>query len=165
MRQLKSTDIPKLRSWILKKKQGGKCAICGAIPERPCLDHHHVKKIKGTGRIRGVLCNKCNVFIAKSENNCLRYGISQTDLPKILRSMAEYLERNQYPYIHPSEKPSVQILTRRSYDKLQRAYTGRAKFPAYRTIKRGKTVRNAQTLTKKLETLFAQYKIKPEFYK
>jgi len=36
--QLKAKDVPNLRKWILEKRQNGLCAICGRVPERPCLD-------------------------------------------------------------------------------------------------------------------------------
>lgn len=46
--------------------QGGKCAICGAVlsfgakvkNDQPHIDHDH-----STGRIRGLLCSKCNTAI------------------------------------------------------------------------------------------------------
>lgn len=42
------------------ERQGNRCAICGSTklldyPKRPPIDHCHT-----TGRVRGVLCNKCN---------------------------------------------------------------------------------------------------------
>jgi len=43
-------------------KQEGKCAICkqhqGTLPKRLSVDHCHE-----TGKIRGLLCNKCNVSL------------------------------------------------------------------------------------------------------
>lgn len=164
-KQLKHSDIPKLRKWILNKKQNGECAVCGCVPLRPCLDHDHKKKIKGTGKIRGVLCNNCNVLIAKSENNCVRYGVSQSDLPRIFRAMADYLDKNQYPYIHPSEKPKAPLLTKASYNTLLKASLSSEtprKIPEYKVGKKGKRI---QKLTKPLERLFEIYNITPEFYK
>jgi hypothetical protein len=48
----------------LLARQGGACAICGAPPkkERLCVDHCHL-----TGRIRGLICRKCNFGLG-----CLR---------------------------------------------------------------------------------------------
>ena len=156
MQQLKSKDIPVYRKKILKEDQDGLCAICGNPPRTPCLDHHHKKKIKGTGRIRGVVCSNCNVFLAKSENNAVRYGISHEELPEILRSMADYLEKDQYDLIHPSEKPHVPKLQKNSYNALRRVYNGKAKFPPY--PKSGK-------MTKPLRKLFKRFSIEPKFYK
>jgi len=159
-RQLKSSEVKKLRSYLIRK-QKGKCLICKKDIKRPCLDHHHKKKVKGTGLIRGVLCSNCNVFLAKAENNSARYAISNKELSGILRGMADYLDRKQIPLIHPSEAPPIPRLTKASYNKLKKAYNGKAKFPEYRKRKN----KNVQTLTKRFKTLFAEYNIEPEFYK
>lgn len=158
LRQLKASDVPKLRKFLLKK-QMGTCPICTKHIQDPCLDHSHIKRIGGSGLIRGVLCRTCNVFIAKSENNCTRYGIKQRDLPSILRACADYLERPHLKYIHPSEKPKEPRLKKQSYNKLFKAYKAigrRAKFPEYP---------KSRKLTKKLAELFELCEIEPEFYK
>jgi hypothetical protein len=59
--------------------QGGRCAICGGTPTRAegwHVDYDHV-----TGRIRGVLCQRCNHGI----------GLLDED-PARLRAAADYLE-------------------------------------------------------------------------
>jgi hypothetical protein len=155
MYQLKQKDIKPLRDKILKE-QNNRCLICGKVPKVACLDHHHKKRINGTGQVRGVLCSSCNIFIAKSENNSIRYGISQEDLPQILRNIAKYLEKEQYPYIHPSEAPPPKKLKKSSYNKLKKVYTQRKAFPAY--PRSGK-------LTKPLKRLYETYGIQPEYYK
>lgn len=43
----------------LIESQGGKCAICGRFLKRPHVDHDHK-----TGKIRGILCCRCNVSLA-----------------------------------------------------------------------------------------------------
>ena len=40
---------------IMKEAQNNKCAICGHILSRPCIDHDHK-----TGKVRGLLCRRCN---------------------------------------------------------------------------------------------------------
>lgn len=40
------------------EQQGGKCKICDVLTEKLCIDHCH-----DTGRVRGLLCNRCNVGI------------------------------------------------------------------------------------------------------
>ncbi len=157
--QLKSKDIPGLREKILWDYQDGICPICEKAVKDPCLDHHHVKRIGGTGLIRGVLCRTCNSFIAKAENNCVRFNISRQELPDILRATADYLEAEQYPYLHPSEAPKPKKLMKSSYNKLKKAYKGlpvRSPFPNF--PKSGK-------LIKPLENLYKFYDIEPEFYK
>jgi hypothetical protein len=43
--------------------QSGKCALCGE--EKPlCVDHDH-----DTGKVRGGLCNRCNIVLGRYEGN------------------------------------------------------------------------------------------------
>lgn len=47
----------------LKQKQAGKCAICAKeLTGRFCVDHCH-----GTGKVRGLLCHRCNSCLAAVE--------------------------------------------------------------------------------------------------
>jgi len=65
--------------------QDGRCAVCGERPAatdspahwagKLCIDHDH-----GTGRIRGLLCNDCNLVIGRGAT------------PALLRAAADYLE-------------------------------------------------------------------------
>lgn len=167
--QLKGKDIAPLRDKILQEDQDGKCLICGKKPKRPCLDHSHIKKIKGTGKIRGVLCSTCNVFIGKSENNCMRYGISQNDLPDILRATAKYLEKEHYPFIHPVEAPKAPIIQKSSYNKLLKELKKikyKNKIPVYRVQinKITKKEKAVQKLTKPLKKLYDLVNLEPTFY-
>lgn len=43
--------------------QGGVCAICAQVPQRPCIDHDHE-----TGRVRGMLCHPCNIKLPSVED-------------------------------------------------------------------------------------------------
>ena len=161
IKQLQSKDVKFLRQKLLNQCDGI-CPICKKANEAPCLDHHHIKKIGGTGLVRGVICRSCNVFLAKMENNSKRYGVQPEELPTMLRSFAKYLEQDPLPYMHPSEKPKEPILKKASYNKLKKVYNGRAKFPVYRVTPHGKP---AQKMTVKLKKLFNFYDITPEFYK
>lgn len=64
------------------EKQGGCCAICraepGAIGETLAVDHDHA-----TGKVRGLLCAKCNRMLGCA-----------IDRPDILRAGADYLAIN-----------------------------------------------------------------------
>jgi hypothetical protein len=69
-----------LEDWkTLFDAQGGVCAICGVVPQRPVVDHCH-----NTGKVRGILCDTCN--------RCM--GLLKDD-PDLLMSAAAYLVRHQ----------------------------------------------------------------------
>ena len=62
------------------EQQGLKCPICTrSIEKNLSVDHDHA-----TGKIRGIICNNCNLSIGNAE-----------DSPMRLRAMADYLEKNQ----------------------------------------------------------------------
>lgn len=52
----------------LYDKQKGKCAICGKhqseLKRRLCVDHDH-----NTGKVRGLLCHKCNFVIGNADDD------------------------------------------------------------------------------------------------
>lgn len=53
---------------LLVEKQRGCCAICeAALPTR--TSHQHVDHCHATGRVRGVLCNHCNLMIGHAKEN------------------------------------------------------------------------------------------------
>ena len=69
---------------LMIDNQGGGCAICGHSDRKsntifPCVDHCH-----DTGRVRGVLCQKCNAGI----------GLLGDDITTIERAL-EYLNRHK----------------------------------------------------------------------
>lgn len=77
--------ITKDQYQLLYDHQNGLCAGCGIVPKSGgrgnaninlFLDHNHI-----TDEIRGLLCQGCNAAI----------GLAKDD-PKILRSLADYLE-------------------------------------------------------------------------
>lgn len=63
--------------------QGNACAICRVTDVRWFVDHDHA-----TGKVRGILCPKCNSALGFAK-----------DSPEILRAAAQYLERSrsQFP--------------------------------------------------------------------
>ena len=159
-KQLKHSDIPKIREKLLRK-QNGLCSICNNPPNRACLDHEHKKRLKGSGRVRGVLCSSCNVFLAKMENNCVRYGIGLQNLPSILKRVAKYIEQEHTKYIHPSEKPKTSKLKKTSYNKFKKLWIETFKKDLPKSLEYPKS----GTLTKPLEKAYKTLKIEPEFYK
>ncbi len=159
MKQLKQKDIKPLRDKLIMD-QGGKCLICGCmLGEGASLDHHHKKKIKGSGQIRGVLCRSCNVYLGKIENNAPRYGIHQDVLSDRLKSISNYLKLPHLPYLHPSESPKKPILSKRCFNVLFKEYIkDKPKNIPIQYPKNGH-------LTKPLEKLFKKYNIKIIFNK
>jgi len=161
--QLMGKHIPVVRHRILNLIQGGNCPICNKAPTSSALDHHRTKKVHGTGQIRGVLCRTCNIFIAKSENNAGRYLISSEELPHVLRRMADYLLKEQYPYVHPSEKAKPKYVRKDSYNKLKKecARIGYKKFiPDYPTDDKAK-----MKMTLPLKRAYEAVGMEPEYYK
>ena len=59
----------------------GGCWVCGRLPTKRRL---HVEHDHKTGRIRGLVCWKCNVLLKQA-----------SDSPAILRYAAEYLESDE----------------------------------------------------------------------
>lgn len=61
------------------KDQNGKCVICNAkFIKTPCVDHCHK-----TGKVRGLICYKCNYVLGFCGDN-----------PTLLKSAITYLERH-----------------------------------------------------------------------
>ena len=61
----------------LKREQGGRCKICKNKPKKFVVDHNHK-----TGKVRGLLCPRCNNLL----------GMSQDD-PRLLQVAIQYLKR------------------------------------------------------------------------
>lgn len=148
----------------LYKKQKGICFVCKRkVPfDKTVLDHQH-KLLKsdeigknGTGLIRGVLCFQCNSWEGKIFNAYRRYGLHKMkrDIPTLLRNLADYLEQEKYPFIHPKEIKK-KIVSKSNYNKLKKAYREEGhikKFPEYPKSKK---------ITKALKVLFEEFNINP----
>jgi hypothetical protein len=76
---------------IIHAHQNGVCFVCGKPQrgKRLATDHCHT-----TGLLRGLLCNRCNAWLGKIENNFKRYGLHKTGLTIriALLAVAAYLE-------------------------------------------------------------------------
>lgn len=63
--------------------QGGLCAICKTDkPDLPKGDNFAVDHCHKTKRVRGLLCNRCNLVLGKAEDD-----------PLLLEAMAAYLRK------------------------------------------------------------------------
>lgn len=154
--QLKQSDVAYVRDELIREQQNI-CPICDRELTRPVLDHHHIKKVKGTGRVRQVICSNCNVFLAKIENNAARYGISVEELPNVVSNISTYLFRPQTIYIHPTEAPKRERITKRSYQKLCKKIKEMGKNPP--------CMSKTGILTKPLREAYEKVDLEPEFYK
>ena len=161
--QLKQSDIPEIREKFLKK-QNGKCAICKKEAVRPCLDHEHKKRLKGSGLCRGVLCSNCNVFLAKMENNCVRYAIGIKQLPQILLNVVDYIQAEHSHYMHHSEKRKARKLKKSSYNKFKKLWLKEFS-RAGRSMPNRLVYSKSGMLTKPLKIEYKKVGLKPEFYK
>lgn len=120
LKEINWIQLKELRKELIQKQEN-MCPICGRLLVKPVLDHHHTKRIGGSGRIRQVICATCNVFLGKIENNCKRFCIQNDILPFVLRNIADYLERKQTEYLHPSERV-FEKLKKSDYNKIKKYY-------------------------------------------
>lgn len=163
--QLEGKDLKKFRIKV-HKKQKCKCPILNKkFPvEDMVVDHQHMTKaetigINGAGLVRGVIHRQANVLEGKITNAYKRYGLEKMmPLPKFLRNLAKYLEQENLPIIHPSEKPKAPKLKKSSYNAIVRLArsNGCRKIPPYPKSKK---------LTVALKALYETYGVEPEYYK
>ena len=69
---------------LLLEMQKGVCAICGKLPDETNTNNKylHVDHCHDTGKIRGLLCNPCNMALGLFKDN-----------PLFVRKAADYLEQ------------------------------------------------------------------------
>lgn len=82
----KRYGLPESEFERLGAEQGGKCAICGTVPPRLHVDHHH-----GTGDIRALLCFHCNAGLGHFKDD-----------PELMRLAADYLGREPAIVLRPA---------------------------------------------------------------
>jgi len=118
------------------------CPICKRKVDQAVVDHEHKKKVKGTGRVRDNICNMCNTFISRVENNCKRHKIDLTLLPEVLLNISEYFSTQQYPIIHYTDKDKKPKLKKSVVNKVIKY------FPLLFPGKKMKSVPKSMTVTK-----------------
>ena len=127
MRKLKQSEVKAYREAMLKA-QDGKCAFCGQDCKKPCLDHAHMEPYKD--KIRGVICNWCNIAIGKLENSRVRTGTSWEEFYKTFHKVWEYVhgvsmdEEYENADWHPSKRKSEVTEFRKlsAYDQIEELY-------------------------------------------
>ena len=159
--QLETREIKEFREKLNKVQKN----IC-PITKKPIqignhvLDHQHMTKKEvlgenGAGLIRGVLDFRANSWEGKVVNSFKRYGLNkEVDLIDALRNLAEYLEQDNLPYIHPNEKPKVKKLLKRPFNKIKKMYS--EKYPKRKVLeypKSGKATKLIIELSKEFDVL------------
>lgn len=133
--QLNHEDIKPLRE-KLHKQQNEICPLLKKkIPfDQVVVDHQHMKTsevlgVNGAGCVRGAIQFQANVMEGKITNAYVRTGLhkSGVPLPEFLRNLADYLEQEPLPFIHPNEKPKPKKFGKRVFNKLNKAY--KLKYP------------------------------------
>lgn len=167
---LKGKDISVIRDKILNEDQNGCCALCTKpITEKSgaALDHQHRTKSSvigedGGGLIRGVLCRACNLFEGKIWNSSKRFGMHD-DLISWLRRCADYLEKENYNFIHPSEVEKDPPLSKKNYNKLKKLYDKKEFIPKRKNQKKPffPEFPKSKKLTVALKKLFEEFEISP----
>jgi hypothetical protein len=162
MKQLKQKDIKKLKYQLYKNQN----SICPILKQKIdikscCVDHQHrtsKEKIgfNGAGLIRGCIHLQANSFEGKVSNAFKRYGLDKfgLSLPDVLRNLAEYLEQDNLPLIHPSERLKDPILSKRCFNLLNKKFL--LKYPKKKPLIYPKS----KKLTKPLQKLFNEFNIK-----
>lgn len=111
-----SRSIVYFRESQLKSEKN--CPICKRPIKDPVVDHEHRKKVKGSGQVRDNICNMCNTFISRTENNCKRHKIDLEALPEVLKNISAYFSTQQYPLIHYSDKDKKPRLSKTDANKV-----------------------------------------------
>ena len=159
MFQVKNQKEANFIRLLLLIEQQWTCPVTGyrLTMANSVLDHDHK-----TGLIRGVLFNGANRVL--QDEQWVRFGIRRENHVSMLRAMADYLEREQFPAAHHTHRDPISIVTVTSYKQLGTAIIkDKGKLPHWwGYVYRGNTA--AQRLTKRLSELYEKYSIEPRFY-
>ena len=157
---LKQADIKELREQI-HKEQNEICPICKEKIHysKTTLDHQHKKKDEeighlGKGLIRGVICFTCNSAEGRILGVYTRQGLHKKDIEYTswLRNLADYLDREKLPYVHPTEVPKEPNIKKSLYNKLKKEYLKtdrKKKFPDF--PKSGKITKALKELSEEFD--------------
>jgi hypothetical protein len=171
-RQINQEDLVKIRKFFHKKMNLGICPVMG-IPfdeKDMVVDHVHPSNAKNlsrefeSGLIRGVINRHANSMEGKITNSYIRYGLhkSGVSLHTFLRNLADFIENppmTNLQYLHPREKSKTKQLSVNSVKKLNRL--NQRLNPGAKIIEYPKS----QKMTKKLEGLYNELCLIPEFRK
>lgn len=78
---------------LLKIRQANKCTVCKSS-DNLRVDHCH-----DSGKVRGLLCDNCNLLLGRAKDN-----------PQLLNELAAYLIYHQKMILKPFPKPQVEDL-------------------------------------------------------
>jgi hypothetical protein len=162
--KLKHSTLSSFREFQLAI-QGGRCLVTGRPLDLSVavVDHSHSRNQHDPNRwrVRGVIHRMVNFMIP--ERQCTRAGVPVSELPKLLRQIADYLERPTLLFLYPEKEP-LKVVMLSSYNELARAITAAGeplpKWWGYRY--QGK--KKVQRLTKPLLRLYTKLGIEPKFY-
>ena len=82
----------------LFKNQEGKCKICSSASPGGKYKFFHVDHCHTTGKVRGLLCSRCNLAIGNFKDDV-----------KLLESSITYLQNTSNPFEKPSEQLSFSL--------------------------------------------------------
>ena len=169
--KIKYSELKNIREELYNKQNG----VCPVLKIKmdisdAVVDHKHMTKNdvigdNGAGLIRGCIHKNANTVEGKITSAYKRYGIEKMgiSLPEFLRNLADYIEQDPLPYIHPTETTKINKrikLKKSSYNELKKKHSLlgiKAKLPLYNE--------KTKKLTKALSKMYERCGLEPEFYK
>ncbi len=138
--QMEYADVKPLRQKLHNEQKNICPILCKEVHhDEVVLDHKHKTKaekigVDNAGLVRGVIHFQVNAFEGKVNKAFKRCGLHKhnTSLSTVLRNLADYLEQDALPLIHPTEKPKVARLMKSTFNKLDKAY--KSKYPRRKAL-------------------------------